>query len=401
MLSRTSRPIARCARQQVRMQPKTHLRNKRLQSTSSAPAAAGGSSALIGGVAGGAVALLGGYAWYHISGTRKVVKSAKQTQDYVNLAKQKIAEKTPEPNEAFDWLRDTAKSYAAFIPGAKGYVDTAFDDLDKIRGEHGEEFDKIVRDAYAELKEVSKKGAANADTAFKAVDILQKHLNRLFELAGDAADGILDNHPQLKEKVYGSFDQLKQMGDAYGPQAKEEVNKTWQQISDIVKGGATAESAEEIQNLIKEKKKQVQKFGDKAWQKGIEEIKPYLDKNPTVKKLVEDNANAFKEGNFMQLWSLVMESASSGKTEDLEKYVKEKVDHTRNSGLGNLDKWLKAVPGGSDVIPQLQSLQTMAEKRGKEAEKIFKETVDDIQGVLTKRKEQIEKVAEDAKEESK
>jgi len=401
MLSRTTRPVARCARQQLRVPAKkAHLRNARFQSTAAetkSGAAGGNNSAVIGGIAGGTVTFVAGYAWYHFSGAKTVVQTAKKTSDYVNQTKQKLAEKAPEPNQAFDWLRDTAKSYAAFIPGAKSYVDTAFDDLEKIRSKHGPEFDKIVSDAYYELKDTTKSSGASTETAFKAWDVLQKHLNRLFNLAGDAADDILENHPKLKETVGGSFDQLKQMGEAYGPQAKEEVNKTFQQITDIVKSGLSADSAVKIKNLIDEKKNKLQKLGDEAWQKGMEEAKPYLDRSPQAKELIEKNADALKKGNFMQLWNLVKESASSGKTEDLEKYVKEKVDQAKTSGLGNLDKWLKAVPGGSNVIPQLQQLQTIAEKRGNEAEKILKETVEDIQNVLKKRKEQIEKVAEEAK----
>lgn len=80
--------------------------------------------------------------------------------------------------------------------------------------------------------------------------VLQTHASQLFDLAGDAAENVLSNHPQLKEKVGGSYDQLKQMGDRYGPMAKEEVDKTWQQISSIIKGGISVQSADEIRNLI-------------------------------------------------------------------------------------------------------------------------------------------------------
>jgi hypothetical protein len=95
------------------------------------------------------------------------------------------------------------------------------------------------------------------------------------------------------------------------------------------------------------------------------------------------------------------DSASSGKTEKVEKYVKEKVDQVKSGGFGDLDKWLKAIPGGSNILPQLQTLQTVAQKKGGEAEKVLKETFEEIQEVLKKRKEQVEKIAEEAKEDSK
>jgi len=356
---------------------------------------------LIGGIAGGAVAFLSGYLWYRFSGAKTLVDTSKQTQAYFDQAKQTIAQKAPEPNEAFRWLRDTVKSYAIFIPGARAYVDTAFDDLEKIRNDHSTEFDQIVTDACNELHDITQKEGVNTASASKALQILVKHSKRLFSLAGDAAENILDNHPQLKEKLGGSYNQLKQMGDAYGPQAKEEVDKTWQQISDIVQRGVSPDSADEIKKLIQDKKHKLQKFGDEAWQKSLEESQQYLDKNPKVKQLVEDNADTLKKGNFKELWGLVKESAESGKTEDVEKYVKDKVDQAKNTDLNDLNKWLDMVPGGSNILPQLQSLQTIAQKKGSEAENVLKETLEELQDVLKKRKEQVEKLAEEGKQESK
>ncbi|KAJ5882324.1 uncharacterized protein N7529_000996 [Penicillium soppii] len=399
MLGRSSGPAARTARQQL--QSKTRFINSRFQSTASSGASSGSSPALIGGLAGGGVAIVTGYTWYHFSGAKTIVNTSKQTQAYLEKTKQTIAQKTPEPNEAFRWLKDTAKSYAVFIPGARGYVDTMFDDLDTIRNDHGKEFDEIVSNAYNELKDIVNKEGLSAESASQALSVLQKHVKQLFDLAGDAAENVLDNHPQLKEKIGGSFGQLKDMGEAYGPQAKEEVNKTWQQISSIVQRGASVDSAEEIKKLIQEKKDKLQKYGEEAWKKGVEESQQYLDKSPKIKKLVEENADALKKGNFKDLWGLVKDSASSGKTEDVEKYIKEKVDQAKNSGFGDLNKWLDMVPGGSNVIPQLQSLQAIAQKKGSEAETVLKETVEEIQDVLKKRKEQVEKIAEEGKKESK
>ncbi len=42
--------------------------------------------------------------------------------------------------------------------------------------------------------------------------------------------------------------------------------------------------------MINEKTEKVKKLGDQAWKKGLEQAKPYLDKNPQVKKMVEENA---------------------------------------------------------------------------------------------------------------
>ncbi|KAL5334000.1 hypothetical protein BJX70DRAFT_379521 [Aspergillus crustosus] len=404
MFTRTSRPAARCARRQLYAPSKSSRTNARFQSTSSQSSASGSNPALVGGLAGGAVALSAGYAWYHFSGAKTAVRTVKETQNYANSVKQSITRNAPEPDQALKWFRDTTKSYAALIPGARGYVDTLFDDLETIKEKHGGDFDAIIKDAYSDLKNLSKKGGANADTAFQALHILQKHLNRLLDLSGDAAEDILDNHPQIKEKVGGSWDQLKELGDAYGPQAKEEVNKTWSQISSIVMGGVSVKSVDEIRKLIQDKREKLQKLGDEAWQKGLEEYQQYIDKNPKVKELVENNADALKKGNFTELWGLVKDSASSGKTEDVENYVKDKVskakDTAEQSGV-DLDKWSNLVPDGSKVLTQLQSLQAIGEKKGKDAEGVLKETVGELEEVLKKRKEQLEKIADEAKEERK
>ncbi|KAF3401969.1 hypothetical protein F1880_009813 [Penicillium rolfsii] len=400
MLSQTQRPAVRVIGR-VRCPVRPRVSNARFQSTSSGSASSGANSALIGGVAGGAFAVAAGYAWYSFSGAKTLVDANKQAKQYLEQAKQKITEAAPEPSESYAWFKKTVTRYAVFIPGAREYVDTAFKDLEKINEKHGDEFDKIIQDAYNELADVSKNGSFNTDTAFAAFNVLQKHLDRLLDLAGDVGEDILDNHPKVKEKLGGSLDQLKQMGDAYGPQAKEEVNKTWNQITDIVKSGASMDAVAEIKKLIDDKREKLQKLGDEAWQKGLDESKQFLEKNPKLKSLVEENADALKKGNFQDLWGLLKESASSGKTEKVEKYVKEKVDQVKSSGFGDLDKWLKAIPGGSNILPQLQTLQTVAQKKGGEAEKVLKETFEEIQEVLKKRKDQVEKIAEEAKEDTK
>ncbi|KAB8238789.1 uncharacterized protein BDW43DRAFT_319139 [Aspergillus alliaceus] len=402
MFTRSSRFATSCTKQQLTRQARAPLRNARARySTSTEAAPSGSNPAIIGGIAGGAVTFVAGYTWYHFSGAKKLVQTANQTEAYFKEAKKTVAQKTPEPNEAFGWLRDTAKSYASFIPGAKGYVDTAFDDLEHIRRNQGKEFDEIIRDLYNELRDVSKKGGFDVDTAFKVRDVLEKHVKRLYELAGDSAGDILDNHPELRTKVGGSFDRLKEMGSAYGPQAQEEVDKAWKQLKDIVSGGINSDTVEKVQKIAREKEEKLRKLGDEAWRQGLVEVQPYLEKNPKLKELVERNTVALKNGNFSKIWSLIKESSSSGNTEDLEKYIKETANQARSSGFGSLDKLSNMVPGGSNILTQLQSLQNAAEKKGPEAEKLLKETIDDIQGVLSEKVKQAENLAEETKSETK
>lgn len=78
------------------------------------------------------------------------------------------------------------------------------------------------------------------------------------------------------------------MADNYGPEAKKQMDETYQQIADVIKGGVSLKSINKVRQLIQDKTEHMKKFGDEAWKKGVEQAKPYLDKNPQVKGTYED-----------------------------------------------------------------------------------------------------------------
>jgi len=298
-------------------------------------------------------------------------------------------------------LRNAATSYAAFIPGAGSYVNSAFDDLDAIREKHGDEVDKIVSNAYGELRDIAQNGQLSLLTAQKAWDVILKYLGQIGNLAGDASQQIMDNHPQLKEKLGGNIDKLKEMGQNYGPEAKKELDRTWEQISDVVKTGLSAQNIQKIQKIVQEKVDKMKQLGDEAWKKGMEQAKPYLDKNPKVKELVEENADALKTGNVQELYNKIKTAVEKGDTGDLEGYVKSFTDKAKESGFGGLDQYLNKIPGGDQIIPKFQQLQEAAEKHGDEAQRIFKDAVSEISQVLKKRGDEASDLAKKAKDDSK
>ncbi|MCJ1398609.1 hypothetical protein MMC11_001809 [Xylographa trunciseda] len=359
------------------------------------------SQAIIGGLVGGGIAFAGGYTYYYFSGAKTLVNTAHQTKAYFEEAQERLAKATPEPNEALKWLRSTATTYAAFIPGASGYVNTAFDDLDAVRAKHGGKVDDIVRQAYSEIKAVTKDKGMSMETATQVWEIIQKRLKQIGELASDAAQDILNNHPDIKAKVGGSLDQLKDMGDKFGPEAKKQVDQTWEQIQDIIKGGVSMETANKIRSVVQEKIDVVKKMGDEAWKKGMEQAKPYLDKSPKVKELVENNADSLKQGNFTELWDKIKDAVQSGNTDSIEKYIKSATDKAKSqadSMGGGLDQYFKMIPGADKIMPKLAQLQEISEKHGKEAEDLVKATYDDIQTVVQKRLKQAEDLAKKAKD---
>lgn len=342
-----------------------------------------------------------GYLWYRQSGARDIVVASKTTKDYMKSAGKTIKDSTPEPNEALNWLRSTAKSYAMFIPGVSGYIDSAFDDLDAIRAKHGQEVDDIVREAYTELQGLARNEQFSLLTAQKAWNIIVKHLGRIGDLAGDAMEQIMDNHPQLKEKVGGNIDKLKEYSQNYGPEAKKEVDRTWEQVSDVVKTGMSAENVKKIQNIIQEKVEKLQQLGEEAWKKGMEQAKPYLDKNPEVKKLVEENAEALKSGNVQKLYQKIKKAVESGDTGDIELYVKRVAGQAKDSGFGGLEQYLNKVPGGDQIMPKLGQIGEVAQKHGDEAQKLLRDTVSEISEVLKKRGSEAEELTNKAKESAK
>lgn len=282
--------------------------------------------ALVGGLAGGGAALSLVYLWYHFSGLKTAVNTSKQAKRYIDSATERLKvefkERTPEPNEALDQLKQTAQKYAMFIPGGKSYVDKAFQDLDTVRNKHGNEVDKIVSDAYDDLRETSKKGL-NLETMTDVWNVLSHHLQRISELAVDAGQDILNNHPELKDKLGGSFDQLKGMGDRLGPEARKQINETWKEVQSITQQGIQWNTVDRVRSLIQQKVGALKQLGDQAWKESYEQIKPTLEKSPQVKQIVEQNMDTLKSGNIMEAIEKVKNAVQSGNAGDLQKYIDE------------------------------------------------------------------------------
>lgn len=367
-------------------------------------------SALIGGISGGSLAILGLYGWYHYSGTKNLINTAHEFQGRFQDITSQLKETAPEPNEALQWLRKTATSYTFFLPGAKKYVDSAFNDLEIIHKKHGKEVDKIVQEAYGELREIAQDGIS-VTSAQKVWEILQKHLKRISDLATDSAQQILNNHPGLKDKVGGSFDQLKNLGDNYGPDAKKQVDQVWSEISNILKGGVSVESIDKIQAAVQDKIKAVQKLGDQAWKEAMEQAKPYLEKSPQARELLEKNATALKQGNVGELFEKIRQSVQSGDLDSIERYVRSAVKKQTKQGSGDGaeeegDQSMGSLPGAGDFVSKLsqkmhQIHQMTRDERGQEAKQIAKDTVDEIEQVLDRRLSQARSLIDNAEKKAK
>ncbi|KAF5023263.1 hypothetical protein F66182_4675 [Fusarium sp. NRRL 66182] len=382
----------------------------RFQSTSTSSASSSSSTHLASGIAGGFVgsALFYGIYSYTPAGraASNINKAAKEAQKQYDAAAKKLQEKTPDADQAVNYIKEFAYSYVGWIPGGRAYVDAAFSDWEKVRENNKDEADKIVKDAYTQFQDLTKSGLS-MDTARKAYDVLADLSKKIANLAGDAISDIIDNHPQVKEKLGGNVDQLKELGDQYGPEAKKQVDETWKQVKDIFAGGFSAASIAKAKKLIDDKVEQVKKLGDEAWNKGLEQAKPYLDKNPKIKELIEKNADALKQGNVAELFKRAKSAADSGDLGDLEKYVKDATEKAKSKGSElsggwvDLDKYIKQIPNGGEVMEKLQHLSEVADKHKEEGERLFKETVEELRQVLEKKSEKAEEIADKAKKEAK
>ncbi|OAQ62372.1 apolipoprotein/apolipophorin [Pochonia chlamydosporia 170] len=377
-------------------------RQLRYQSTSTA---SGSSSNFATGVLGGVVGATLAYGVYSFTPAgrtaSKLNKAAAEANKKYDAAAKSLQKNTPTADQAVDSIKQFAYSYAAWIPGGRGYVDAAFKDWETVRDSHKDEVDAIVSDTYKKLGDVSKAGLS-LETASRAVDVLAEMSRRIAELSGDALSDILDNHPKVKEKFGGSIDQLKSMAENYGPEAKKQVDQTWSQVRDIFSGGFSEENLNKARKLVEEKVQQVKSLGDETWQKGIEAAKPYLDKNPKIKELVEKNADALKQGNVSQLFEKLGSAEKSGNADDVQKYVQGAVDKVKSraedvaEGSG-LEKYFDMIPQGGEVLEKLRNIGQIAEKHRDEGEQLLKETVEDLKKVLEKKGERAEEIVREAR----
>ncbi|KAG6039845.1 hypothetical protein E4U41_002023 [Claviceps citrina] len=356
---------------------------------------------MIGGVVGTAVA----YGVYSFTPAGRVAsklnKAAIEASKNYEAAAKKLQDSTPNAHQAVNSIKQFAYSYAAWIPGGKGYVDAAFRDWEAVRNDHKEEADKIVNDAYNQLKAISKSGLS-METASRAYDVLADVSKKIASLGSEAMSDIIDNHPAVKEKFGPSIEKLQSMGKNYGPEVKKQVDQTWGQVKDILAGGFSASNLDKARRLVEDKVQQMSHLGDEAWNKGLEAAKPYLDKNPKVKELIEEHADSLKQSNLSELFKKVR----SGDLDDLQSYVQDAVNKGKEkasdaSGSLGLDKYLKMVPQGGDVLQKLQQIGQIADKHKDEGEALLKETVEEIKKVLEKQSEKGKDIVEKAKKEAK
>lgn len=194
---------------------------------------------MLAGVAGGATVFLAGYTYYHFSGVKSAVQMTVQATDQLKTYRDQVMESArattqkikQDPSAVLQHMRSLVKSYAGFIPGLSGSVDTVFDELDQLHEQHGEKMDEILAKAKDELVDTVQNGNTDWTTAQKVYDVLQKTLTQLQGLGLTVGSQLLDKYPGVKEKLGDSYSQLTQLAESKGDDGKKIMKETGKKVS--------------------------------------------------------------------------------------------------------------------------------------------------------------------------
>lgn len=270
-----------------------------------------------------------------------------------------------EPNETVQWLRQTTYQYAGFIPGAKATLDKAFDGLDEVQRKHGDELSNIINDAYVELKKLAQNGSLSAATAATAWSILTKQMERIEELAKDVGKDILADHPELQQQYGDKLAQLKQMGEKQGGDAKKFADEAWEKVQETVKQGKFDKDS--IGKLVNEALDKAQGYGDDLYNKAMEKAKPYLDKQPEIKKMLEENADKLKSTDVTGLTKKLQEAVQSGDMKPLKEWMDQAIGDAQ--GMGE-QAWKSAMMRASIYLDKSPELKKLVEDKADALKKI-------------------------------
>ena len=214
-----------------------------------------------------------GFAWYELSGARKVVNTANDALKKADELKKKVKETTDDPaDSAANTVNYLRSATATLIPGSAPFLSKIFDQVEQISKEHGEDVKKIFEDTYKDFEKLSKEGGLDSQTASKAVDILQKRVQQLQELAGnvsgDAYEKLISENPKLKDQISEQYNKVKEIVDKAKekkPEAQKLLKETTSELVNIFKdNGASKETVEKAKELLKKKAEEAKKLGEEV-----------------------------------------------------------------------------------------------------------------------------------------
>jgi len=159
---------------------------------------------------------------------------------------------------------------ATLIPGSAPFLGKVFDQIEQISKEHGDDVKKIFDETYKDFEKLAKEGGLDSQTASKTVDILQKRVKELQELAGaaggDAYNKLISENPKLKDQIAEQYDKLKEVVEKAKekkPEAQKLLEDTSSELAQIFKdNGVSKEAVQKAQDLLKKKAEEAKKLGE-------------------------------------------------------------------------------------------------------------------------------------------
>jgi len=206
-----------------------------------------------------------GFAWYQFSGTRQVVNIAREGVQKAQELKDKVKDQAGDPTETVKYLRSTS---ATLIPGSAPFLGKIFDQIEQISKDHGDEVKKVFEETYNDFEKLAKEGGLDPQTASKAVDILQKRVKQIQELAGDiggdAFNKLISENPELRDKVSDQYKTLKDIVEKAKekkPEIQKFLKETGSELANIFKDGDfSKKNIQKAQDLLKKKSDEAKKL---------------------------------------------------------------------------------------------------------------------------------------------
>lgn len=107
---------------------------------------------------------------YHYSGMKRAVDTFNPAIQILARAGDQLSKKGP-PSQVLEYLRQAAKAYVAFFPGAGILVDIGFNAISETVDTHAEETNAILKKAYVDIYNVVMEGG-NEHRMGSALEIL-------------------------------------------------------------------------------------------------------------------------------------------------------------------------------------------------------------------------------------
>ena len=202
-----------------------------------------------------------------------MVNTARDALNKAQELKNKVKDAASDPaDSAANTINYLRSATATLIPASAPFLGKVFDQIEQISKEHGDEVKKVFDDIYHDFEKLSKEGGLDSQTATKAVEVLQKRVKELQDLAtsvgGDAYSKLISENPKLKGQISEQYDKLKEiveLAKEKKPEVQSLLKDTSSELAKIFKdNGMSEKTVKQAQELLKKKAEEAKKLGEEV-----------------------------------------------------------------------------------------------------------------------------------------